>query len=194
MYADADLVRHAMTSGARSRRRLLPVLSLGLLCTLAACYSDGSNGERHGDANAGAAPGAAEIYPAGILTTRDAKGGIRGVYPGAASCCWLGPEARFRVDADADAKTLKLTVFEPELGNLTASQRVSLLDTAGRVFSSHVVKAGGQTFTLAIPKNVVANGSVSVRLRMAASVVPKDLGVNGDNRRLSLILQDVSAQ
>jgi hypothetical protein len=165
-----------------------------LLSALTACYSDQSGSAQ----NASATAGQPDIYPAGIVAARDANGKNTsvGVYPvssaEAQSCCWLAPEASFRVLANNDVRELRLTVYEPKIGRLaTSSQQVSLLDANGRVFATRPVASGLQTVTLPVPRDVVGSGVVAVRLRMAVSVVPKDAGVNGDTRDLSLILQEV---
>lgn len=180
--------------GRAVRLRIGAALVCGLLL-LTACYSDDSSSKQ----GAAATPAPQDIYPTGILSTRDAKGTIAGVYPvssaEAQSCCWLGPEARFRVFADPGVRTVRLTVYEPKMGNLaTAHQRVSLLDMNGRVFSSRPIATGLQTVLLPVPKDIVGSGAASVRLRMSTTIVPKDAGVNGDTRALSVILQQVSAQ
>jgi hypothetical protein len=166
------------------------------LCALAACYG----GDDSSDARATpAAEAVTEIYPVGVVVARDAKSTIRGIYAAAGSgdaqsCCWVGPDARFRVYADPDVKSIQLTVYEPAIGNLAASQKVTLLDGKGKPFSSHRVVPGLQTFSLAVPRSVVNYGAVAVRLHMSNAIVPKDIGMNTDPRKLSIILRAVSAE
>jgi hypothetical protein len=176
-------------------RAFRPALALLPFCLLAACY----NGDA-GDSRPTPAPSteAALLYPGGIVSTPDATTSIRGVYPvgnsDAQSCCWLGQEASFRVSARTGVKNLKVTIFEPTMGNLAASQEMSLLDAKGKTLSSQRVGPGLQTISLALPADAVTNGAISVSLRMSTVIVPKSLGINADPRQLSLILRDVSAQ
>lgn len=192
--AVASRPRHSYAPylGAASWRSTLA--ALGLMLTLTACYSD--QADRQSGTTAAAPP--TLTYPNGVVTTGDAQSKLRGIFPtagaDAGSCCWLGPEADFRVMAPAGARVLTLTTYEPVIPKLSDAQSVSLLDAAGHVVSARRVAPGKQTVNLPLSKKSVTNGAVSVRLRMGSSIVPKDAGLNGDPRRLSVMLISVSAK
>jgi hypothetical protein len=161
--------------------------------SLSGCY----NGPASTEPGRVATAGSATVYPAGVLSAAGAQREIAGIYPApdAASCCWTGPDVRFRVRAAAGAKTLSLRLYEPNVGNLaTSRQQVSLLDAGGRVFSSAPMAGGIQTITLRIPPGAAFAGELPVRLRMSASIVPRDIGLNSDPRHLSLVLVSARAR
>jgi hypothetical protein len=159
--------------------------------TLSGCYTGPSSTEPGHVATTGSATS----YPPGVLSGPDAQREIVGIYPDPVSCCWVGPDVRFRVHAAAGAKTLSLRLYEPNVRNLaTSGQQVSLLDAGGRVVSSAPVGPGIHVVTLRIPPGAASAGELPVRLRMSASVVPRDQGVNSDPRHLSVILLSAHAQ
>jgi hypothetical protein len=159
--------------------------------SLSGCYNGPSSTEPGHVATGGSETG----YPPGVLSGADAQREIVGIYPDHASCCWIGPDVRFRVQAAAGAKTLSLRLYEPNIKELTTSgQQVSLLDAGGRVFSSAPVAGGIHVVTLRIPPGAASAGELPVRLRMAVSIVPRDVGMNSDPRRLSVILLSAHAQ
>ena len=169
----------------------LALIASGTL-SLSGCFNGPSSTEP-----AYVAPsGSPTVYPAGVLSVAGAQREIAGIYPAAnaASCCWVGPDVRFRVRAAAGAKTLSLRLYEPNVGNLaTSQQQVSLLDADGRVFSSAPMPGGIQTVTLRLPPESASARELVVRLRMSASIVPSDIGLNSDARQLSLILLSARA-
>jgi hypothetical protein len=156
------------------------------------CYGDSGSGSGSGDA--GGAP--AYRYPTGLATDAPTLHTTSGVYPASANddtCCWLNGNAHFFMPAQPGATSLTIQVYVPPVGPLATNPgTVSILDAHGKPVATKGLKNGIQTLTLALAPKSTAGGLVSIRLKTSTAFVPKDLGLNGDIRRLSVVL--MSAQ
>jgi hypothetical protein len=171
---------------------------------LSACYNgdaDSPDTSRGAQATAAAAaPAAVQAvsvpatplpmsYPDGVVVAPSGPDAASGVFPEPAGnpCCWLSAKAHFAVSAKKGSKALRLAVYVVDVAGLATGQSVSLVDAKGKTIAERLVHLGPQSVTFPVP-SPGAHGTVEVTLVMGKSVVPKDAGLNGDVRRLSVML------
>jgi len=97
------------------------------------------------------------------------------------------------MSAKPGARRLQLTVFEPEFGALARSQVVTLIAPNG-ARSERPVSAGLQVLTFPLAGALAPQEPMVIELRSSSSIVPKDLGMSNDPRRLSFILRQAIAR
>lgn len=174
-------------SSSRLLLAFLIALSAG---GLSGCYSDEHHAEN--------APAAGPRYPVGVLFEGADAATMRGVFPAAPGddvCCWVGPNVIFHVLSDSTATSAQFTLYEPRVGLFATQQQiVSILDARGRVVASRNVGVGATTLVLALPRGSVVHGTATIRLHMARTIVPKEIGLNTDPRTLAIILQSASTR
>lgn len=118
-----------------------------------------------------------------------------GIYaaPSQDGCCFLNKTATFILRKPPQAKSVLLNVYVSNNDYLrTHGQLVSAFFngvSAGRPVAAHL---GGQVLEFAIPAKLARQNTLNTKLVMSTSYVPKDLGINGDVRTLSLILVGVT--
>ena len=172
---------------------LLPVL-------LSGCYKDPGSGTSTTTASTATAPSVAVttpgyVYPAGMITDAASLAKIRNVYPavsGEGSCCWIGPNAVFRVSATPAARSMRLLIYVPAIGPLRATPpTLSAIGPNGKAMASMRLRLGEQTVRLPLAIGSFAGGSTEIHLHSNESFIPKDFNLNGDTRRLTVILESV---
>ena len=122
--------------------------------------------------------------PPGVATS------VSGIYRDS-PCCWLGPDAEFRVLVPANASHVLLTVYMPadipKLRNSTQQVTV-VLDGRKTTFSS--VPIGSKVLVIPIPR-MTSNRTVDVKMHMSTKFVPKEELGSADTRALSIYLKTV---
>lgn len=141
----------------------------------------------------GAAGGVARaegsVYPNGLHGPSDVVGGI---YPGTdvGNCCWIGAEGTFKASVPVGADTLVLDIYIPEFAEPRQEQRLYVGVGHGAEHVYPALRAGEHSLSLPLPHG--ATGTILVHVRASHTFVPKELGLNLDPRRLSVLFRGVS--
>lgn len=181
----ARLIAPAALVLKRGRIWLAPVA----LAILSACSQTSVE-----HANSSATPGAVWVYPAGVTPPINPDiGAAHGVYASqGANCCFLAQTASFEAIKPLAAKTAEFALWVPDIPYIHRHGQTISAEFDGVGAGPPVqLHPGAQTISFALPKAVARDGKVHIRLNMSTSYVPKALGMNGDIRRLSLILVSV---
>lgn len=131
------------------------------------------------------------FYPEGILPPPSADAAQHdGVYPApdASQCCFLASAASLKLDVPPNATMATFDFYIPDLPPFAhAPERVSA-SFDGKAWSRGTeLQEGAQHMTLALPVKK-HRGAVTALLRMSIAFVPKELGINQDVRKLSIML------
>ena len=127
------------------------------------------------------------VYPQGITPSEI----VRGIYAAydAGSCCWVAAHAELKVLEPAGADTLLLNVYLPDFAVRSGANSLSVqIDGAP---SARRCCLGPGEHELKIPLPRAAHGLLTITLRPDHTFVPKQLGLNGDSRHLSVMLRQV---
>jgi uncharacterized membrane protein len=106
-----------------------------------------------------------------------------------------GPEADiiFPVDGKLQKVILEASAYVSERHPL---QEVSMRINNEHVLNANWVNASAKTIEISIPENiqreVLERGNLHIRMRFANAIRPADIGVIGDNRKLSIGLRSVT--
>jgi O-antigen ligase len=130
-----------------------------------------------------------EYYPAGL----QAKDLTSGIYMGndPASCCWLGAKGAFSVRVPGGADTLLITVVEPDYAVSGTMQSLKLQVNGGPTQVQCCFGRGQHEFSFALARRAKAH-TAHVRVWAGRTFVPKEIGLNGDPRRLSMLIAGVA--
>src|ERR1700688_3415169 len=115
---------------------------------------------------------------------------VSGLYPGqdSGSCCWMGPKAVLRLTAPAVANTVVLVFAVPNYAPFRAQTERLTLQIQGKNPEIRCCYGPGEhAVLLVLPPRRAAVSLLSVTA--ALSFVPKDLGINEDPRRLSVLIR-----
>ena len=177
------------------KRRLLQWATFALASAAYGC----ADGDMGGTSAAQPAPvqataaGVRGSYPPGVLTGGGDR--ISGIFPAAAAtgeCCWTGPDVYFDVRSDARSRVLRLRIYEPPVAQLSGQK---LIVVAGaKPVAARAIRPGVQSIVVQLPAAAVTGSRLHIELHMSRSFVPKDAGMNGDRRRLAVMLRSVMAQ
>jgi hypothetical protein len=168
-------------------RFFLTVLLATALIWLAACSSQPAQREGQQDAN--------NVYPPGVRAFPDAAAAIQsGLYPGkdASTCCFLKPVAHITLTVPPGKKRAIFTFYVPNVVTYSGGESVTI-SAGGKktVGSSQRSNPRLIQTRVDLPKTRAVSRVVPVDLVAGKSYVPKALGINADNRRLSVMLISV---
>ncbi len=160
--------------------------SLACASILAACYNGPGVDSPYGTGTS---------WPEGIVTPP--QGAVTGIYSGSSGdpfCCWMGPDAAFRMRIPAAARTVHLSVLMPPTLRVYATHPESL--------TVHITGEGSRSFddlgsgdhALVIPLHRHGNMTVDVSLHASFTFAPSKFGINGDSRNISVVLLRVSSR
>jgi hypothetical protein len=179
-YAPADLERAARLSDAKTAEQLVDsVREHGLASSFAT----------HGPIiPQQVAISSSATYPPGVVD--DLNHSPIGIFPASGElCCWIGDDAQFAISVGEGPRTIALNLYLPALGpTAMLPSQVSIVIGNGRYIGTYHIRIGEQTIAIHIPNGAARSGIVRLRLRADRSFTPKALGLNGDVRRLSIIL------
>jgi hypothetical protein len=132
------------------------------------------------------------FYPAGIVPPASRAAAIdRGLYPETTSsaCCFLSGTARLRLATPTGARRVVFEFNVPDTPPFAGRpERVSMAFGGSSTSPSIALVKGVQDVSVPLPARLVDERIVTVALRMSISYVPKQLGMNEDTRRLSIML------
>jgi hypothetical protein len=141
-----------------------------------------------------AQPAAAPAFPSGVST--DVGVGHAGIYPAdAESCCWLSDDAKFSTRIPASAHKLTFVVFTPKAPPIVNGGENLTVSIDGKRVKDVKLQPGSGS-SVVVPLGSRPGGGdwlARIELKLSNSYVPKDAGINGDLRRLSVVLHSVSA-
>lgn len=131
--------------------------------------------------------------PPGV-STKDLAA-VQGVFPSdSETCCLLGPSALFDVSMPAGAKHLALKVYVPEVPH-ALPQRLTIRIDGVTVETTGALAAGELTTVLAtVPASSENAHLARVELLPSFSFVPKEVGMNQETNRYSVVLTQVVVQ
>jgi hypothetical protein len=85
-----------------------------------------------------------------------------------------------------------LRIYEPPVAQLSGQK---LIVVAGaKPVAARAIRPGVQSIVVQLPEAAVTGSRLHIELHMSRSFVPKDAGMNGDRRRLAVMLRSVMAQ
>jgi hypothetical protein len=111
-----------------------------------------------------------------------------------ASCCWIAPEAVLPVLVDAGTRDLDIRVYLPSYQPFQRQGQSITISAPETGTSTHTVPLGNSDVIVHLVHPVSKAGVVRLHVRSAAVLVPSALGINGDQRRLALIVRSVEAR
>ena len=107
-------------------------------------------------------------------------------------CCWLADDAVFRINTLPSATRLRAMIVVPDLPVLRHSRRTLGVIIDGKPVANFSLRFG--TSTLTVPLHPGNRKSTTVEFKPGFSFVPKDEHINGDTRKLSIILKSLRAE
>jgi peptidoglycan/LPS O-acetylase OafA/YrhL len=183
--------------GSFSRRTALALgIVVAAMCAAAAAVSYRSAALHDAPAKpANEIAGSGRFVPAGVNREGDLSVQTNGIFTGRSreECCWLSPSARFRADAPRTAAQLVLHLYVPDLPYLRSHPESLRARLNGRLVAQQNGLAPG-AHVLALPLRGSAAGAVQVELDSGPPWSGADLGINGDRRKVTVLLQAVSFQ
>lgn len=156
-----------------------------LLVLLAACGS-ASNGSQNSAAVA--------VYPAGIEPFRNPTLADKaGLYTSFSihNCCFIQQRARLTLDKPVGARTATLQFFVPDVAPFRKGGQSVTVSVEGAKATGSGAAGKWIAVSLALPPRFIGRTAVPVEISAAKSFNPAKLGMNGDTRDLSVILQKV---
>ena len=129
------------------------------------------------------------VLPIGI---DEASEIVYGLYPAddAGSCCWLTQNAQIRIEVPAGADTLLLNIYVPDFAVRNGSQSMSIQVGGAAPVVRCCVGIGEHELVVPLP-SIARRGVIPIRFSAKHTFVPKLLGMNQDQRHLSVMLRDV---
>jgi peptidoglycan/LPS O-acetylase OafA/YrhL len=129
--------------------------------------------------------------PSGVVT--DGAVAPSGIYRRDGNlCCWVGSSATFDVAVPKRAHTLTLTIYIPDVTPAgTTPTELFVRSRAGSLLGSSPLHPGLQVVAIKVPAPDGGERFLPVTIKPDRAFVPKALGLNGDPRTLSFVLEDV---
>ena len=184
-------------SRSRSIRSRSPLMGAIIAVGLSGCYHDPTYDDATAAAQATSAPPSAR-YPDGVLVNAGNLADVHGIYPTTTEdgdCCWTGPDVRFAIASNRNARRLRIEIYEPAIGPFgTTKQAISLLSPRGNVLATKTIGVGPATLRFDLPAGSIRASTLPVRLVMRTSFVPSDFHLGADNRRLTLFLRSAATE
>ena len=124
----------------------------------------------------------------------------RGIFPNAGGdpiCCWLTDDAVFQISTPASATQVLFVVVVPDLRVLHRVRRALTVNVNGKPAGNFDLKFGSSTLTVPLhPAGMhpAENHGTAVEFKARFSFVPKTEHLNGDTRKLSIILRSLRAE
>lgn len=130
------------------------------------------------------------VVPRGIAPFKNADAAVKaGLYPGnEATCCFLAPKAHLTLDKPVGDLHATLNFFVPNVGSHFDGETVTVAVGGESVTGSLKEDTRRIVLTMQLPQSYESQTSVPVTITATKSIVPKELGLNGDPRRLGVIL------
>lgn len=107
------------------------------------------------------------------------------------SCCWIAPDAVLPVMVSAGTRELDLQVYLPSYGPFVQHGQTSTVSAPETGTSTHTIPLGASEIIVRLLRPSPKDGLVRLRVRSSAVLVPAASGINGDSRRLALIVLSV---
>lgn len=120
---------------------------------------------------------------------------VQGIYPGDPStCCFIGSRASFTVRVPRSAHWLTLNVYVPDYA-FYGKQQLTIEMDGIRVLRTDALETGATT-AISVPLSTpeAQRGSVRVVILPSFTYVPRNVGLNDDARRLSVILSSLTSR
>jgi len=158
------------------------VLRAALLVCVVACSSS-TGGSSGGSGSV--------ILPPGIAAFKNASAAVdAGVYPGnQKACCFLGPTARLILNKPAGKLVAIFNFYVPKMEPDASSQTITVAATGTSATGSLMGAVGRRiVVSLEFPAAYQNRTMVPVTIAASKSFVPSEIGMNGDTRRLSVML------
>jgi hypothetical protein len=164
------------------------VIAALAFCLLAAC----AHGEAANSAAAGSASAAPLFYPPGVLPPGDWQAQTRdGIYSAdtAAQCCFLAGRSLLTLDVAPNAQLAVFKFFVPSVKPfLAGKERVTLALNGIPAGTPADLTPGIHDVIFTIPASLRGKRRLAASLAMSVVWVPKRIGLNADERELSVML------
>jgi hypothetical protein len=164
------------------KRFFASLLCLGLLVACSRAQSENA---------ASASPGAPLVFPAGIEPPGDWTAQQHdGLYSSdtVAQCCFLAGRARLTLDNPPGAQLAVFKFFVPTVKPLAAGELVTVSFNGVAAGKPALLPAGMHDVIFTIPPRLRATPHLTATLVMSVKWVPKKIGLNSDERELSIML------
>jgi hypothetical protein len=136
------------------------------------------------------------IYPAGIVAPANWASGVRaGIYSSDApkTCCFLAGHVRLSLDNPPGSHSATFTFYVPDVQPLRGqAERVTVSFNGESAGAPVRLATGMQDVTFTIPQSLRQQRNITASLDMSVKWVPKNIGLNADERELSVMLIRVS--
>ena len=141
-----------------------------------------------------AAVDAAFSYPAGLIAPANPDiARQKGIYPAAKgeTCCFLAKTATLELDKPRGATTATFTFYVPDLSPFAkATERIAMTFDGIAIRPVDAPK-GLHDVIVALPPSLVGKTRINAYLAMSIAFVPVRIGLNSDQRTLSIVLTRV---
>jgi hypothetical protein len=138
-----------------------------------------------------ASPGAPLFYPPGIEPPGDWTAQQHdGIYSSdtAAQCCFLAGRARLTLDNPPGSQLAVFKFFVPTVKPLAAGERVTVTVNGIQAGTPALLPAGMHDVIFTIPPSLRGKTHLTASLAMSVVWTPKRIGLNADERELSIML------
>lgn len=141
-----------------------------------------------------APPGAQGAIPTAYDFTQNVTHAPVGVYadPGSKLCCFVGPSATIPLAIPSGSTNLNIAFYQLERKAHPSAEGTMVVRFDGKdpVTFAHLVP-GFHTVSIPIPKGALNKHTMDLDLTFPTAFVPKDEGMGGDTRLLSVVLRTV---
>jgi hypothetical protein len=141
------------------------------------------------------APATRVVYPQGIVPFPDEAAAARaGIYAGNSpeSCCFLAQTTTLRLKKPAAARAAIFAFYVPALAPFAGQRERVRMAFDGIPSGSAELSKGENDVAFAFPQPLLRETNVEAFMTMSIVFVPKEIGLNDDPRRLSVVLLNVS--
>jgi hypothetical protein len=145
-------------------------------------------------ADSGNGNGVTGFYPKGILPFPNQVSAVaHGLYPEDTSqaCCFLAQTARLRLAKPIGARVATFTFYVPHFPPFVSAPERITMAFDGIPAGEAELRIGVRDASFTFPPQLVGKSNVEAVMTMSIAYVPKEIGINGDPRRLSVILKEV---
>lgn len=130
--------------------------------------------------------------PSGI--DRADAANVVGIYPSdPTTCCFIGTHAAFAMHVPENTRWLTMTFYAPDY-SFYGRQRLAIRVDGALALRTDALERGATT-TIRVPVSAVdaKGGTLRITIDPSFSFVPRQMGINGDTERLSVVLSSVTA-
>lgn len=138
-------------------------------------------------------PAIADNAPPNVIIAGKVAGGeYDGLYPDSvkSQCCWLSPHAVLHFKPPEGSKAVLFHIYVPDLAIFRSDPQQIAFSSQGRVVKRYCCFRPG-AYTLVLPISTLGLDRNEVQMDAGTVDIPVDQGINGDVRKLAVILSSI---